>query len=94
MRDLIDATVPSQEILDKLNVDSPEGTSVLNDIIKGFRTVVAGHKLHKGEAWHELDPRTSADDKRVEGLDLLSGDTEARGVFASDNYKDSEVSAK
>ena len=46
VRDLIDATVPSQEILDKLNVDSPEGTKVLNDVIKGFRTVVAGHKLH------------------------------------------------
>lgn len=46
VRDLIDATIPSQEILDKLNVDSPEGEAVLNDIIKGFRTVVAGHKLH------------------------------------------------
>lgn len=94
VRDLIDATVPSQEILDKLNVDSDEGTKVLNDIIKGFRTVVAGHKLHQGEAWHELDPRTSADDVKVEGLDLLSGDNEARGVFATDNYKDSDVSAE
>ena len=74
IRDLVDATVPSQEVLDKLNVDSPEGTKVLNDIIKGFRIVVDGHKLHQGEAWHELDPRTSADDVKVEGVDYLSGD--------------------
>ena len=46
VRDLIDATVPAKDILEKLNVDSPEGTEVLNDIIKGFRVVVAGHKLH------------------------------------------------
>ena len=71
-----------------------EGKGVLNDIIKGFRTVVAGHKLHQGEAWHELDPRTSADDVKVEGLDLLSGNNEARGVFATENYTDSDVSAE
>jgi hypothetical protein len=93
IRDLTNAAIPSQEILDKLNVESEEGKKVLEDIIKGFRGVVDSKVLHQGELYDEWDPTTSADDTMV-SKDYLSGDVPEQGVYDEENYEDSEASVR
>ena len=72
IRDLTNAAIPSDDILEKLNVENEHGQQVLEDIIKGFRGVVDSKLLHQGELWDDHDPTTSADDTLVT-TDYLTG---------------------